>query len=151
MGRTSSAATVRHGHPAVLAYSSPRLLRICWLVTVPVPGSLSNLARLSGGASARKARGSHGGVASQQDGMPVRARPCSRIRVIKMLTRRPSRRAAEPGPRRAGGAAAPKPHRGRCQPSLISRRTDETGSCGLMDKALVFGTKDCRLESCQDH
>ena len=24
-------------------------------------------------------------------------------------------------------------------------------SCGLMDKALVFGTKDCRLESCQDH
>ena len=23
-------------------------------------------------------------------------------------------------------------------------------SCGLMDKALVFGTKDCRLESCQD-
>ena len=24
------------------------------------------------------------------------------------------------------------------------------GSCGLMDKALVFGTKDCRFESCQD-
>ena len=24
-------------------------------------------------------------------------------------------------------------------------------SCGLMDKALVFGTKDCRFESCQDH
>ena len=23
-------------------------------------------------------------------------------------------------------------------------------SCGLMDKVLVFGTKDCRLESCQD-
>ena len=23
-------------------------------------------------------------------------------------------------------------------------------SCGLMDKALVLGTKDCRLESCQD-
>ena len=23
-------------------------------------------------------------------------------------------------------------------------------SCGLMDKALVFGTKDCRFESCQD-
>ena len=22
---------------------------------------------------------------------------------------------------------------------------------GLMDKALVLGTKDCRLESCQDH
>ena len=25
------------------------------------------------------------------------------------------------------------------------------GPCGLMDKALVFGTKDCRLESCQGH
>ena len=23
--------------------------------------------------------------------------------------------------------------------------------CGLMDKALVFGTKYCRLESCQGH
>ena len=30
-------------------------------------------------------------------------------------------------------------------PSTLSR-----WSCGLMDKALVFGTKDCRLESCQD-
>ena len=27
---------------------------------------------------------------------------------------------------------------------------DRRWSCGLMDKALVFGTKDCRLESCQD-
>ena len=26
-----------------------------------------------------------------------------------------------------------------------------TGPCGLMDKALVFGTKDCRFESCQGH
>ena len=25
------------------------------------------------------------------------------------------------------------------------------GACGLMDKALVFSTKDCRFESCQDH
>ena len=25
-----------------------------------------------------------------------------------------------------------------------------TWSCGLMDKALVLGTKDCRFESCQD-
>ena len=25
------------------------------------------------------------------------------------------------------------------------------GPCGLMDKALVFGTKDCRFESCQGH
>ena len=24
-------------------------------------------------------------------------------------------------------------------------------ACGLMDKALVFGTKDCRFESCQGH
>jgi hypothetical protein len=23
--------------------------------------------------------------------------------------------------------------------------------CGLMDKALIFGTKDCRFESCQGH
>ena len=23
--------------------------------------------------------------------------------------------------------------------------------CGLMDKALVFGTKGCRIESCQGH
>ena len=23
--------------------------------------------------------------------------------------------------------------------------------CGLMDKALVFGTKDCRFDSCQGH
>ena len=26
-----------------------------------------------------------------------------------------------------------------------------SGPCGLMDKALVFGTKDCRFESCQGH
>ena len=26
-----------------------------------------------------------------------------------------------------------------------------TRPCGLMDKALVFGTKDCRFESCQGH
>ena len=25
------------------------------------------------------------------------------------------------------------------------------GPCGLMDKALVFGTKDCSFESCQGH
>ena len=28
---------------------------------------------------------------------------------------------------------------------------DTTWPCGLMDKALVFGTKDCRFESCQGH
>ena len=27
----------------------------------------------------------------------------------------------------------------------------EHGPCGLMDKALVFGTRDCRFESCQGH
>ena len=26
-----------------------------------------------------------------------------------------------------------------------------TRPCGLMDKALVFGAKDCRLESCRGH
>ena len=30
-------------------------------------------------------------------------------------------------------------------------RTHSTRPCGLMDKALVFGTKDCRFESCQGH
>ena len=33
-----------------------------------------------------------------------------------------------------------------CQTSLYFVRP-----CGLMDKALVFGTKDCRFESCQGH
>ena len=28
---------------------------------------------------------------------------------------------------------------------------DTQWPCGLMDKALVFGTKDCRFESCQGH
>jgi hypothetical protein len=27
----------------------------------------------------------------------------------------------------------------------------DTGPCGLMDKASVFGTEDCRFESCQGH
>ena len=36
--------------------------------------------------------------------------------------------------------------RTHCDPSLALH----AGSCGLMDKALVFGAKDCRLESCQD-
>ena len=30
-------------------------------------------------------------------------------------------------------------------------RQDVTRPCGLMDKALVLGTKDCRFESCQGH
>ena len=33
-----------------------------------------------------------------------------------------------------------------CQTSLCF-----VGPCGLMDKALVFGNKDCRVESCQGH
>ena len=33
----------------------------------------------------------------------------------------------------------------RCLSGLVKR------SRGLMDKALALGTKDCRLESCQDH
>ena len=31
----------------------------------------------------------------------------------------------------------------------VSATNRSHGPCGLMDKALVFGTKDCRLESCQ--
>ena len=34
----------------------------------------------------------------------------------------------------------------QCDPSLALH----AGSCGLMDKALVFGAKDCRLEACQE-
>ena len=38
------------------------------------------------------------------------------------------------------------------QLSLISADWQSTSRpCGLMDKALVFGTKDCRFESCQGH
>ena len=36
---------------------------------------------------------------------------------------------------------------GACE---LCRSTCFKRSCGLMDKALVFGTKDCRSESCQD-
>ena len=32
-----------------------------------------------------------------------------------------------------------------------SGQTQVSWPCGLMDKALVFGTKDCRFESCQGH
>ena len=34
---------------------------------------------------------------------------------------------------------------------LVSVRASVDWPCGLMDKALVFGTKDCRFESCQGH
>ena len=33
----------------------------------------------------------------------------------------------------------------------ICKEPFTTWPCGLMDKALVFGTKDCRFESCQGH
>ena len=37
-------------------------------------------------------------------------------------------------------------------PDSGARRAANTmWPCGLMDKALVFGTKDCRFESCQGH
>ena len=36
---------------------------------------------------------------------------------------------------------------GACE---LCRSTGFKRSCGLMDKALVFGTKECRFESCQD-
>ena len=37
--------------------------------------------------------------------------------------------------------------------TLVGHTTCPCGQwpCGLMDKALVFGTKDCRFESCQGH
>ena len=38
-----------------------------------------------------------------------------------------------------------------CPPLLEGQPGDLLGwSCGLMDKALILGTKDCRFESCQD-
>ena len=51
------------------------------------------------------------------------------------------------------------PRAAACQPLLCLRTRKQLTvriitskrSCGLMDKALVFGTKDCRFESCQDH
>ena len=56
---------------------------------------------------------------------------------------------------RAPGAAAPAgrlsrpgcPHAVACS----DHGNQKHGLCCLMDKALVFGTKDCRLESCQSH
>ena len=37
-----------------------------------------------------------------------------------------------------------------CYTAYIQKPVINMWSCGLMDKALVFGTKDCRLDSCQD-
>jgi hypothetical protein len=44
------------------------------------------------------------------------------------------------------GRRAPQGKAALLQGALTYRRP-----CGLMDKALVFGTKDCRFESCQGH
>ena len=35
--------------------------------------------------------------------------------------------------------------------SEVQHAVYSMGYCGLMDKASVCGTKDCRFESCQDH
>ena len=71
----------------------------------------------------------------------------------------------------AAGAADPKPHRrvsavqprqknklpqSRAKVCFVVNETlpdveTKQRPCGLMDKALVFGTKDCRFESCQGH
>ena len=43
----------------------------------------------------------------------------------------------------------------RAQPGMNSSQHQDSTTlqykrpCGLMDKAVVFGTKDCRFESCQ--
>ena len=48
--------------------------------------------------------------------------------------------------------AAQQPARAHSrQPSWRGVSLYLRGPCGLMDKALVFGTKDCRFESCQGH
>ena len=39
--------------------------------------------------------------------------------------------------------------RARCWLQRMMMALDNQWPCGLMDKALVFGTKDCRFESCQ--
>ena len=49
--------------------------------------------------------------------------------------------------RAAGAERGPRYQRGKCVGYYECVRRP----CGLMDKALVFGTKDCRLESCQGH
>ena len=47
----------------------------------------------------------------------------------------------------AGAKRGPRWELGQCAGWYVCVRRP----CGLMDKALVFGTKDCRLESCQGH
>ena len=60
-----------------------------------------------------------------------------------------ARRAADTGNGKAkakGGGVLP-----RCPWYDSGCQREFRGPCGLMDKALVFGTKDCRFESCQGH
>ena len=47
--------------------------------------------------------------------------------------------------------AGPSIAEGECELQSYGDSCAITGPCGLMDKALVFGTKDCRFESCQGH
>ena len=53
---------------------------------------------------------------------------------------------AQQCPWTAGAHRGPRQQRVKCARYCECVRRP----CGLMDKALVFGTKDCRLESCQD-
>ena len=46
------------------------------------------------------------------------------------------------------GHEVPLQHANACLPA---GHAEFRWPCGLMDKALVFGTKDCRFESCQGH
>ena len=54
---------------------------------------------------------------------------------------------AQQCPWTAGAHRGPRQQRVKCARYCECVRRP----CGLMDKALVFGTKDCRLESCQGH
>jgi hypothetical protein len=45
----------------------------------------------------------------------------------------------------------PLSHRGARRDRVRNEHATHKRPCGLMDKALVFGTKDCRFESCQGH
>jgi hypothetical protein len=54
-----------------------------------------------------------------------------------------------------GEAAGGREHGGAARKKLeflgFVDRQENKRPCGLMDKALVLGTKDCRFESCQGH
>ena len=54
-----------------------------------------------------------------------------------------------PAARKAGMAIAARVLELRQECRDVSATNRSHGPCGLMDKALVFGAKDCRLEPCQ--